>query len=142
MSEDIQSAVRAVLEADDRRRAATAAGDAATLSDLMSEAFTYTHFNGFREGRDSYVGRVADGGSVEYISLDRRDAEVRLFGDVAVIDGRASMTYRPLAEDKPRTIHNLYLAVWRHDAGGWRIEAYASTLEAEDPQSVIPIKVK
>ena len=129
MTEQDQAAARAVLEADDRRRAATVAGDTATLNELMSEAFTYTHFSGFREGRAGYVGRIAEGGAVEYVSLDRRDAEVRVFGDVVVIDGRASMTYRPLNEDKPRTIHNLYLAVWRREGGRWRIEAYASTLE-------------
>jgi ketosteroid isomerase-like protein len=142
MTNDADAAASAVLEADDRRRAATVAGDVATLKALMSEAFTYTHFNGFREGRDGYVGRIADGGFVEYISLDRRQAEVRVFGDMVLVDGAASMTYRTLDQAEPRTIHNLYLAVWRRDQGRWRIEAYASTLEAEDPKSVIPIKVK
>ena len=142
MSNDADAAIRAVLEADDRRRAATVAGDVATLKDLMTKAFTYVHFSGFREGRDGYIGRIADGGFVEYISLDRREAEVRVFGDVALVDGKASMTYRTLDQDQPRTIHNLYLAVWRRSKGRWRIEAYASTLEAEAPKSVIPIKVK
>jgi ketosteroid isomerase-like protein len=142
MSDDAVAAIRAVLEADDRRRAATVAADTATLNELMTEAFTYVHFNGFREGREGYVGRIADGGFVEYVSLDRRAAEVRIFGDVALVDGKASMTYRTLDEAAPRTIHNLYLAVWRRDQGRWRMEAYASTLEAEDPKSVIPIKVK
>jgi ketosteroid isomerase-like protein len=132
MTDDVQAAAaaREILEADDRRRAATAAGDLATLEALMSEGFTYTHFNGFREGRDGYIGRMRQGG-VEYVSLDRRDAQVRVFGDLAVVDGRASMTYRLLSEDAPRTAHSLYLAVWRRDAGRWRIEAYASTTEDE-----------
>jgi len=137
MSHDAEA--RAVLEADDRRRAATVAGDIATLEAMMTDDFTYTHFNGFREGREGYVGRVR-GGTVEYISLDRRDATVRIFGDVAVIDGLASMTYRPRTMTEPLISHTLYLAVWRRYAGVWRIEAYAST--AEDAQSVTPIKVK
>jgi ketosteroid isomerase-like protein len=124
------AAVRDVLAADDRRRAATQAYDADALEALMTEAFTYTHFNGFREGRDGYLGRIR-GGGVEYVSLDRRDAQVRIFGDVAVIDGKASMTYRLPSETKPNTVHNLYLAVWRRIGGAWRIEAYASTLEVD-----------
>jgi uncharacterized protein (TIGR02246 family) len=123
-----ESAVREVLAADDQRRAATVAGDLATLQALMTDDFTYTHFNGFREGRDGYVDRVR-GGAVEYVSLDRRDAKVRIFGDVAVIDGLASMTYRPRALPDPLTSDTLYLAVWRRHAGAWRIEAYASTAE-------------
>jgi len=130
MSEQDQAAaVRAVLEADERRRAATVAGDIATLNDIMSERFTYTHATGFREGREGYVGRVA-GGGVKYVALDRKDADVRVFGDLAVVDGTSSMTYRAAGEDTDRTMHNLYLAVWRHEGGRWRIEAYASTTDA------------
>ena len=130
MTANDEGAVREVLAADDRRRAATVAYDVATLDSLFSEGFTYTHFNGFREGRDGYLDRVRQGG-VKYVSLDRRDAEVRLFGDVAVIDGLASMTYQLPTEDKPRTVDTLCLAVWRRDGARWRIEAYASTLEGE-----------
>ncbi|HEY3694655.1 nuclear transport factor 2 family protein [Phenylobacterium sp.] len=125
------AAAREVLAADDRRRAATMAGDLATLEAMMSEGFTYTHFNGFREGREAYLGRIRDGGAVEYIALDRRDGQVRVFGDVALVDGLASMAYRLLSETEPQTVHSLYLAVWRRAGGAWRIEAYASTQEGE-----------
>lgn len=128
MDQDTAAAVREVLAADDRRRAATQAHDVATLEAIMTDDFTYTHFNGFREGRDGYVDRVR-GRAVEYVSLDRRDAKVRIFGDVAVIDGLASMTYRPRTMPEPLVSHTLYLAVWRRYAGAWRIEAYASTAE-------------
>jgi ketosteroid isomerase-like protein len=128
MSEQDQAAVREVLEADERRRAATLAGDIATLNDIMSERFTYTHATGFREGREGYVGRVA-GGQVNYVSMEIKDADVRVFGDVAIIDGRGAMSYRP-GEGAVVTMHNLFLAVWRKDGGRWRIEAYASTTDA------------
>jgi ketosteroid isomerase-like protein len=128
MSEQDQAAVREVLAADERRRTATVAGDIATLNDIMSERFTYTHATGFREGREGYVGRVG-GGQVKYVSLDRKDADVRVFGDVAIMDGRGAMSYRP-GEGAVVTMHNLFLAVWRRDGGRWRIEAYASTTDA------------
>jgi ketosteroid isomerase-like protein len=128
MSEQDQAAVREVLEADERRRAATVAGDIAALNDIMSEGFTYTHATGFREGREGYVGRVG-GGQVTYVSLERKDADVRVFGDVAIMDGRGAMSYRP-GEGAVVTMHNLFLAVWRKDGGRWRIEAYASTTDA------------
>jgi ketosteroid isomerase-like protein len=128
MSEQDQAAVREVLAADERRRTATVAGDIATLNDIMSERFTYTHATGFREGREGYVGRVGSG-QVTYVSLDRKDADVRVFGDVAIMDGRGAMSYRP-GEGAVVTMHNLFLAVWRRDGGRWRIEAYASTTDA------------
>lgn len=128
MSDQDQAAVRAVLEADDRRRTATVAGDIATLNDVMSEGFTYAHATGFREGREGYVGRVG-GGQVTYVALDRKDADVRVFGDVAIVDGRGAMSYRP-GDGAVVTMHNLFLAVWRKEGGRWRIEAYASTPDA------------
>jgi ketosteroid isomerase-like protein len=128
MSEQDQAAVREVLAADERRRAATVAGDIATLNDIMSEGFTYTHATGFREGREGYVGRVGSG-QVTYVSLDRKDADVRVFGDMAIMDGRGAMSYRP-GQGAVVTMHNLFLAVWRKDGGRWRIEAYASTTDA------------
>jgi ketosteroid isomerase-like protein len=128
MTEQDQAAVREVLEADERRRAATVAGDIATLNDIMSEQFTYTHATGFREGRDGYLGRVA-GGQVKYVALDCKEADVRVFGDVAIIDGRGAMSYRP-GDGAAVTMHNLFLAVWRKDGGRWRVEAYGSTTDA------------
>ncbi|HEY3697078.1 nuclear transport factor 2 family protein [Phenylobacterium sp.] len=132
MSDEAQQSVaRAVLEADDRRRAATMAGDADALEALLTPDFTYTHNTGFREGRAAYVARVRNR-QVEYVSMERLFAGVRVHGGVALVDGLASMTNRAPPAGPLRTSKTLYLAVWVLSNGQWRMAAYASTLARSD----------
>jgi ketosteroid isomerase-like protein len=127
-----KAAAEAVLAADARRRAANVAKDVATLEQLLTPDFTYTHNTGFREGREPYLARIRNA-QVDYVAMDRLDAKVRVYGDVAVVDGLASMTYRNPPGGPEHTVRTLYTAVWVLQAGQWRIAAYASTLE--QPQS-------
>ena len=118
----------AVLAADARRRAANVAKDVVTLEQLLTPDFTYTHNTGFREGREAYLDRIRKS-QVDYVAMERPEAEVRLYGDVALVDGLASMTYRNPPGGPEHTVKTLYLAVWVLQAGQWRIASYASTLE-------------
>jgi hypothetical protein len=121
------TAIREVLAADDARRAATVRHDTVALDAIFTDDFTYVHGNGFREGKQGYLGRIT-AGAVRYIALDRLAAEVRLMGDVAVIDGTAAMEYQRPGDPGPMRQENLYLAVWVRDGPRWRMAAYASTL--------------
>jgi ketosteroid isomerase-like protein len=118
--------VRAVLEADDLRRAASVAGDVDALEQLFTADFTYTHSNGFREGRTAYLARIR-AAQVRYLNVVRREAQVRVYAEVALVDGLASMTYQLPSQAAPNTLETLYLAVWLRSAGRWRMAAYAST---------------
>lgn len=123
---DPETLVREVLAADDRRRAANVAGDAATLEPLLTADFTYTHSNGFREGREPYLARIRTA-QVDYLEMTRVSADVRLYGNIALIDGLARMTYRLASRSAPNTLETLYLAVWTNHGEGWQLTAYAST---------------
>jgi len=120
-------AASAVLHADDLRRAATVRHDADALVEIFTDDFIYTHANGMREGRASYVDRIRSGDGIRYIALDRLDAAVRLFGDVAIIDGEAAMRFQFAGAAKPGLLESLYTAVWVHRSGAWRMASYAST---------------
>lgn len=126
-----QSVAQAVLAADDRRRAANMAGDADALEAILSPDFTYIHNTGFREGRAAYVARIRNA-QVDYVSLDRLAANVRVYGAVALVDGLASMTYRTPPGGPAQTVKTLYLAAWVFSDGQWRMAAYASTLAQPD----------
>jgi ketosteroid isomerase-like protein len=127
-TDNIKAVADAVLAADARRRAANMAKDVVTLERLLTPDFTYTHNTGFREGRDAYLARIRNG-QVDYVAMDRLDAKVRVYGDVALVDGLASMTYRNPPGGPAHTVRTLYTAVWVLQTGQWRIAAYASTLE-------------
>jgi hypothetical protein len=116
-----------VLARDDARLSATVASDAAALEDLLDESFTYVHSNGFREGREPYLRRIRDG-QVAYVSLDRREATVRLFGDTALVEGVAALRYRLAGSAGAEGFESLFLGVWVRPAGVWRLAAYTSTL--------------
>lgn len=122
----LNPATDAVLAADDRRLAACVAGDATTLAELLTDDFTYTHSNGFREGREPFLARLREA-RVRYLRMTRQQADVRLHGDIALIHGLASMTYQLAARNVPDTLETLYLAAWTRSSGHWRIVAYAST---------------
>lgn len=132
--EESQSVIRAVLAADDRRRAASVAGDVETLAQILTPDFTYIHNTGFREGRDPYLARMREGG-VEIVALERLAASARRVGGVVLVDGEASMTYRMPPSAPPATFTSLYLAVWEWRDDAWRIRAYASTLIAAEQQA-------
>ena len=119
--------VKAVLEADDHRRAANMANDPGALEAILAPDFTYTHFNGIREGREAYLARMRKS-QVDYVKMDRLDARVRLYGDVAVVDGLAGMTYRSPPGGPEHTVKTLYTGVWVLKDGAWRMTTYASTL--------------
>jgi ketosteroid isomerase-like protein len=127
--EDLQSVTMAVLAADDRRRAANMANDADALEAILAPDFTYTHNTGFREGRDAYLARIRTA-QVRYLSLDRLAAHVRVYGDVALVDGLASMTYQSKG-GAAATVKTLYLGAWVRSGGAWRMAAYASTLAGD-----------
>jgi uncharacterized protein (TIGR02246 family) len=121
------AAIQEVLAADDARRAATVRHDTAALDAIFTDDFTYVHGNGFREGKPGYLGRIT-AGAVRYIALDRLAAEVRIMGDIALVDGTATMDYQFPGDQGPRSQKNLYLAVWVREGARWRMAAYASTL--------------
>ncbi len=119
-----------VLAADDLRRRATEQHDAATLATLLLPDFTYIHMNGTRETGASYLERLQAGTGVRYHALERQSAGVRLFGDVALMEGEANLRYESPPGTPPKNAPSLYLAVWVRSDGVWRLASYASTATA------------
>lgn len=121
------AAAAAVLAADDLRRRATEQHDADTLASLLLPDFTYVHMNGHRESGPSYVQRLRAANAVRYHALERRAALIRLFGDVALMEGEANLRYESPIGSPPKDAPSLYLAVWVRRDGTWRMASYAST---------------
>ena len=119
MSEDVTAAV---LAQDDRRRRALEAHDAATLGEIFTEDFTYTHAAGKRDDRATFLAMVTDG-PARFISMERSDTVVRSHGDLAIMEGNAAMTFQLKAETEPRTRVALFTSVWVRKAGTWRLAA-------------------
>src|SRR5205823_8190148 len=109
-----------------RRSRAMIEGDLETLKPLLAEDLTYTHSSGAADGKVSLLEHLASG-RLKYSRMDRSDERVRLYGDTAVVTGRASVEAESPATG-PIRLRILFLDVWaRQPDGRWQMVAWQST---------------
>lgn len=113
-----------VRAADSRRIAATVRGDAGELGSLLAEELTYTHTTGQVESREEHLAAIS-AGKLDYQSIDRTEDQVRIYGDTAVVTGRADMKVNAQGKDLVLAIR--FTAVWVKGEKGWRMVAWQST---------------
>lgn len=117
----IQEDVRA---ADTARIMATIAGDAARLEPLLSETLSYGHADGRVQNKADFLAAVKTV-RVKYEAYDYEEQHItRISDDVATMTGRAKL--RATAGGKSVAFSLRFLAVWRREAGTWRLCAYQS----------------
>jgi ketosteroid isomerase-like protein len=63
---------------------------------------------------------------MEYLSIERHDLQVRLYGPVAVMNGIAVSSGR-MGEGAPMTLKIKALQVWVESAAGWQMVAFQGT---------------
>lgn len=122
---------------EDSLRAAEAArlhamqtNDGVALGALLADSLIYQHSSGARDTRQSYLARMASG-ALRYAKVEFLTPEFRLVGGVGG-PGRVGLVHaRMLAtvvrDGTPREIANSYLAVWEHNASGWKLVALQGT---------------
>lgn len=115
---------RLVEELENRRYAAMLASDVAVLDEMLDDDLIYSHSLGDRDGKASYLDKVARGVFV-YHEVHHTNDSIVARGDCAVVAG----TMRAKASVGPelREINNASLAVWMKFGGRWRLVAYQPT---------------
>jgi ketosteroid isomerase-like protein len=113
-------AVQQILQAERALYRAMIAKDYATLERILSPQLVYVHSTAVAETREEYLAGVAKG-LYEYETVATRDAQVRIYGRMALIDGICDM--RVGSASKPaELIHLLFVLVWSRDGEDWRLE--------------------
>ena len=107
--------------------------DGAALGALLADALVYQHSTGARDTRESYLARMASG-ALHYEKVAFLTPEFRLVG----ADGRVGLVHaRMLATvvggGSRREVANTYLAVWEHQASGWKLVALQGTTVHASP---------
>ena len=120
MTEDIAP----IVAAEERRRAALNGNDAEALATVLSDDLVYIHSNGLAEGREAYLDRVRSGPG-RYQNLTVANFTVRRNGSSAICDGQVSFEYA-VPNHRPVVVKAHFLAVWKEEAGDWRLAGYAS----------------
>ena len=83
--------VALVEAAEQARCAAMIAADAPTLRGLLADDATWLHSSGALDSRDAFIAAIQTG-AARYLTIDRTETAIRLYGDTAVSSGIAGMT--------------------------------------------------
>ena len=121
MSNDIKATITAH---EDRRYKAMIDKDIAALQALLGDALVYTHSNAAADSKASYIEGVRSK-KFDYRSAERMDVVIDVYGDTAVVTGRAKM--EAVVAGAPRTLNNRFLNVWAKGPHGWQMVAWQST---------------
>lgn len=123
-----------VMAAERNRREALLRGDTAALGTLLSEELRYIHSNGRVESkRDILTGFESK--HVAYGRFDLSGLEARTIAeDVVVLTGKIHQRKR--SGDLRADAHLLFHAVWRNEAGTWRLVSLQTAVPpAPNPKS-------
>jgi hypothetical protein len=116
----------AVLAADQARGAALRQSDAAALSALLSEELRYVHSNGRIESKRDAVDAVREG-RVTYERFETSDVHAaQISAEVVVLSGKIDQ--RKVTDGRGADLRLLFHAVWRNEAGAWRLVSLQTAL--------------
>ena len=122
------AAVKAVEIA---RFASTVAGDSTAVGKVLADDLEYCHSSGVCETKAEYMEMMTSG-KRKYVALVPTVNSVRMFADVALVSGTATVTVS--TDGKSQDIHIGFtdVYVWRDQR--WQMTSWRSTKFAEQPK--------
>ena len=116
---------KAVTAADEQRVAATIAGDIATLESLLSDELRYANADGRVQTKAEFLG-AARANTINFLNVSSRDVTFQVIAPTAVaMSGVTRVSAR--VNQQPVELRLRFLAVWREEAGHWKLLAYQSS---------------
>jgi ketosteroid isomerase-like protein len=113
-----------VREANIRRFAAMVRADSAELDRLLADDLTYVHSTGELNDRTQFLASISSK-TTQYRSIEPGETDVRVYGDTAVVTGRAAMKVTAKGQDLSFVLQ--YTAVYVRREGLWKLAAWQST---------------
>jgi len=103
------------LQAEDARYEAQIDDDFEALDALLAKDLVYIHSSTVQDTKVSFMESLRSG-KVIYHSMERSNTKVRIFGNVAIITGKAD--FEVTARGRDKTLNLLFHSVWvKRDAG-------------------------
>ena len=112
-----------VLASQDARFQAMIEEDLAKLNELLVDDLHYSHTRGNVESKAHFLSTI-ESKRIDYLAAKRRDVDVRLFGNVAVVTGLSDMDLIYSGERMTFTIR--FLEVSRRVDTNWQLVAWQS----------------
>ena len=119
-----EDARQEILAADARRFDAMIKVDQAALDGLLADDLTYTHSTGQAETKAQFLETLKTG-KLSYLSAQPSDVAVRLYGETAVVTGRAEI--KAVSGGQELVLPLRFTEVWVKSGGGWKLAAWQST---------------
>jgi ketosteroid isomerase-like protein len=110
---------------EDQRFQAMVAGDGTALEKLLHDGLVYTHSSSSVDSKASFIDAVVSRRS-GYQKIERSDEQIRVYGDSAVVTGRAQITLQNASGN--RVLNLRYTDVWVKSGAGWQMAAWQSTM--------------
>ncbi len=109
-----------IVALEDRRVEAMIKGDVQALEKILADDLIYTHTTARIDTKASFIEAISSGRS-KYRSVERKDVEVRQFGDSAVVTGHAKFH---VGDNK---FAARFIDVYAKRDGAWQMVAWQST---------------
>ena len=98
-----------VLSAEDDRYEAQIEGDIEALDRLLGKDLIYFHSSTIKDTKDSFITAI-ETEKLIYEEMERFDSRVRIYGDIAVITGRAQ--FKVVSRGRQKNLDMLFHAIW------------------------------
>ncbi|MGH1493761.1 MAG: nuclear transport factor 2 family protein [Acidimicrobiales bacterium] len=113
-----------ILQLEERRWTAQIGEDSAAMTELFADELRYTHSTGLVDTKESYMTAIQNK-VFDYRHAERRDTEVQVFGNVALVTGAATIDV--VAGGRELQLNARYTVTWLERDGRWQFLSWQST---------------
>jgi ketosteroid isomerase-like protein len=118
------SSEKEILEREDKRLAAMVGEDFGSLEAMVHDELIYTHSSGVVDTKASWLESMRSR-KTRYRKVTPGERKVRLYGDTALVTGRADIEAE--VGGQPKSLRLSYLIAWTKTPQGWKFVAWQST---------------
>jgi ketosteroid isomerase-like protein len=118
------SSEKEILGLEDKRFAAMVAEDFKALEAMVHDELIYTHSSAVVDTKASWLESMRLR-KTRYHRITPAERKVRVYGDTALVTGRADIEAE--VGGQPKSLKLVYLIAWTKTPQGWKFVAWQST---------------
>ena len=113
-----------IRQLESRRIQAMMKADAEELNRVLADDLTYTHSSGQVDTKSQLIESLKSG-ERKYQTIEPQDVKVRLYGDAAVVTGRAKL--KTVSKGQESSFQVQFTDVYAKKKGHWQMVAWQSS---------------
>ncbi len=120
-SEDVQ---KAILSREAAKIQAMVQADAKALGEILRDDLIYIHSSAQVDNKERVIDEIVSG-LLKYSAVETSEMGVRVYGDTAVVTGRAVL--KASSKGKPMEIPVRFTEAWVRSKGVWQLATWQAT---------------